>query len=154
MTRKQGHFRCPSTRPWLGKCGSQSDPVSGMLDQTQVMVELPKGFLLGANYVYHQAGTWTPTARINTGLRNDTILIKERDGTDRWENRSLLDLRVQWSARLGGDARLTLIADTLNVFNNDAAQRVRTTRVGSSELGGPRNIVKPRRLQLGAKIQF
>ena len=122
--------------------------------KTQVMVELPKGFLLGANYLYHQAGTWTPTARINTGLRNDTILIKERDGTDRWENRSLLDLRVQWSARLGGDARLTLIADTLNVFNNDAAQRVRTTRVGSSELGGPRNIVKPRRLQLGAKIQF
>jgi hypothetical protein len=81
-------------------------------------------------------------------------LLEEKDGSRRWDNRSLLDLRLQWSVGLSGRARLALFADVFNALNDDEGECVRSTRVSSDLFGEPGCIVLPRRMQLGAKFQF
>ncbi len=124
--------------------------------KTQLLVELPAAFLAGLNYTYASGGTWSRTARVNTGplTGRETLLLEDKDGSLRIDNRSILDLRLQKTFHLTSEARLVLIADGFNVFNSGAGQRIRSTSTASSSLGLPRNIVQPRRLQLGAKLQF
>ncbi|MBW1688194.1 MAG: TonB-dependent receptor [Deltaproteobacteria bacterium] len=123
--------------------------------KTQLMAELPAGFLLGANYTYQSGGNWSRTARISgTNVGRDTVLLEERDGSQRVDSRSMMDLRVQWSAKLVEEASLSVFLDVFNVFNSSAGQSIRSTRVGSPELGLPGYLVLPRRLQVGAKLQF
>ncbi len=130
--------------------------------KTQAFVELGAGFLAGANYVYASGGAWGRTTQADTSIlgagyaggRRETILLEEKDGSRRWENRSLLDLRLQKTFNLGSDASFVLTLDGYNVLNNGSGQRVRSTRVTSSSFGLPTSIVLPRRLQIGARFRF
>ena len=122
----------------------------------QVMKELPANFLVAANYNYQAGGTWTLSGRTRDGNigATETILLEERDGSRRFDARNALDLRLQWTARLGDSAGLSLFLDTFNVFNDDAALRVRSTRAGNARLGADNDIIQPRRLQVGARFTF
>jgi hypothetical protein len=123
--------------------------------KTQLIGELPAGFMVGVNYTYASGGAWARTARIDTGpLGREYILLEERDGSRRRDNRSLLDLRLQWSVGLTEKARVALFADVFNALNDGGAECVRTTRVTSDQFGKPGCIVLPRRLQLGASFRF
>ncbi len=123
--------------------------------KTQVFAELPKGFLVGANYIYQQAGVWARTTRVQVeGLGRENILLEPKDGSRRWDTRSTMDLRLQWTGKLGQYTSVSLFADGYNIFNDNAGQGVQSTGVNSDVLGKPSNIILPRRLQLGAKLQF
>jgi hypothetical protein len=123
--------------------------------KVQAFVELPAGFLVGANYLYQSGGAWAPTRRIQRpGLGRETILLEEKDGSRRWDAMNTLDLRLQWTAKMGKRASLSLFADAYNLTNSDAGTGIWSTRVDNDNFGRIDSIGLPRRLQLGAKLQF
>jgi hypothetical protein len=129
-------------------------PISAKL---QLVYQLPAGFLVGANYNYQQGRPWARQAVLPselTGGLSTTILAERIDGSRRVGSWSLLDLRVQKDFKLGSTARFALLADGMNVFNNDANDGI-GSRVGTSDgFGVPTDFVLPRRLMLGAKLTF
>ncbi len=123
--------------------------------KTQALVELPKGFQAGANFWFQSGGAFAPSVRTPVpGLGRQTILLKEKDGTDRWSKLSTTDLRLSWSGTLGQRARLSLFADAFNIFNSNDPQWVSSTRVTSDFFGRDDGIILPRRVQLGVKLGF
>ncbi len=123
--------------------------------KTQLLFELPAGFLLGANHIYTSGVPWALTARINTGpLGRENILLEERDGSLRFANRNSLDLRLQKDFNLTEKKKVVFFLDVFNVFNNNANEDVLSTQAASDLLGVPSWLIRPRRLQLGGKIVF
>jgi outer membrane receptor protein involved in Fe transport len=123
----------------------------------QLVYQLPAGFLVGANYNYQKGRPWARQAALPlelTGGLSTTILAERIDGSRRVGSWNLLDIRVQKDFKLGQTARFALLADALNLFNNDANDGV-GSRLGTSEnFGTPTDFVLPRRLMLGAKLTF
>jgi hypothetical protein len=123
----------------------------------QLVYELPKGFLVGANYNYQKGRPWGRQVVLPLSLTGDlssTILAESIDGSRRVGSWNLLDIRLQKDFKLGGEARFALFADGLNVFNNDANDGI-GSRLGTSDnFGIPTDFVLPRRLMLGAKLTF
>ena len=123
--------------------------------KTQLLVQLPLNFLVGANHFYSTGFPWALRERISVpGLGRERILLEEKDGNRRGGNRNTVDMRVQWTAHLGQQMNLNLFLDAYNLFNNDAAEGVQSTTASSSVVGLPRRIVLPRRLQVGARFRF
>jgi hypothetical protein len=122
--------------------------------KTQLLVELPAGFMAGANYIYTSGVPWARTTRINTGVARETLNLEERDGSRRLATRKALDLRLQKEFNLSETARVVFFVDGFNVFNNDANEGILSRRADSSLLEVPTNRIRPRRLQLGGKIVF
>ena len=126
--------------------------------KTQLLYEFPKGFLAGANYTFTTGMPWAREARVNSGagVGRERILLEEKDGSLRADSRSVLDLRLQWTARLGDRTRLVFMGDLYNTFNTAASERIASTRVDHPRFGEGRvsHIVRPRLLQLGVKFQF
>jgi len=123
--------------------------------KTQLLVELPAGFLAGANYIYTSGVPWARTASINTGRQGrETILLEERDGSRRLATRKALDVRLQKAFNLSETARLVFFVDAFNVFNNDANEGTLSRRADDPLLDVATNLIRPRRLQLGGKIVF
>jgi outer membrane receptor protein involved in Fe transport len=126
-------------RPWVFK--------------TQLVVELPKGFLVSANYINQSGRPWARTIRTDLGV--PTLLLAEKiDGSRRVPRWNILDTRLQWELGLSQRVRLALFADLLNAFNNDANESVASRETGSDGFGQPTIFLDPRRLMLGAKIRF
>ncbi len=123
----------------------------------QLVYELPKGFLVGANYNYQQGRPWGRQVVVPLSLTNglsSTILAEPIDGSRRVGSWNLLDIRLQKDFKLGANARFALVADGMNVFNHDANDGV-GSRIGTSDnFGIPTDFVLPRRLQLGGKLTF
>ena len=123
----------------------------------QLVYQLPAGFLVGANYNYQKGRPWARQAVLPLELTGDlstTILAEQIDGSRRVGSWNLLDIRLQKDFKLGQTARFALLADGLNVLNNDANDGV-GSRLGTSEnFGIPTDFVLPRRLMLGAKLTF
>jgi hypothetical protein len=124
--------------------------------KTQLLVELPVGFMAGANYTYTIGPPWAREARVDSGpgVGREWVNLEEKDGSRRAGNRSVLDFRFQKTFDLGEKASLLLAVDAYNVFNNGAGECVRSANVASDRFGDPDCIVDPRRLQLGAKFHF
>jgi outer membrane receptor protein involved in Fe transport len=127
--------------------------------KTQLVVNLPWGFLVGANYQFQTGRAWARRARISDpdlGFPNaPEINIEERDGSRRVPNQSLLDMRLQKSFAFGKNVKFQLFADALNLFNSSANEGVLSRFVDVEEdFGVPSDFVFPRRLMLGAKFTF
>ncbi len=122
--------------------------------RTQLVYEAPKGFLIGANYTYQSGRPYARTARV-TGLGLSTTILAEPITGDRsvgsW---NLLDLRLQKSFKLGGNAEFALFGDLLNSFNDDAYESVLDRRGTSDNFAVPSRFLLPRRLMVGAKFRF
>jgi len=125
--------------------------------KTQLVAELPHGFLIGANYLFQSGRAWARRARIpDLGYASAVeINIDERDGSRRVPNQSILDVRAQKSFKLSGDLQFRVFADVLNVFNTGDHQGVLGRRVDVPEtFGVPSDFLLPRRVMLGAKLTF
>jgi outer membrane receptor protein involved in Fe transport len=120
----------------------------------QLVYMLPKGFLVGANFNYQQGRPWSRLIQVPSDLINrSSQILSEPLGDQRVGSWKLLDLRLQKEFG-SGRARFALLADILNVFNNDANDSV-GSRLGTSDSYGLRtDFVLPRRLMLGAKLNF
>ncbi len=122
--------------------------------KNQLVVELPAGFLLGANWTIQSGRPWTRRIRVpGLGLTSE-INADQLDGSRRVAKWNILDLRAQKQFGLGGKANLALFADLLNTFNDDANEDVQSRLGSASNFGEPSRIILPRRLMVGAKLRF
>jgi hypothetical protein len=122
----------------------------------QLVYMLPKGFLVGVNYNYQKGRPWSRTVQLPEDLvnRSSVILAETIDGSRRVGDWSLLDIRLEKDFSLGGRVRLALLADALNLFNDDSYDGI-GSRLGTSDaFGVATDFVYPRRLMLGAKLRF
>ena len=122
--------------------------------RTQLVYELPAGFLVGANYTYQSGRPWARTVRVADLGISTTILAEPITGDRSVGSWNLLDLRLQKSFKLGGTSDIALFADALNTFNNDAYESVLDRRGTSSNFGVSSRFLAPRRLMVGAKFRF
>jgi hypothetical protein len=122
--------------------------------KNQLVVELPAGFLLGANWTIQSGRPWTRRIRVpGLGLTSE-INADLNDGSRRVQKWNVLDLRAQKSFGLGEKADIAVFADALNLLNDDAYEDIQS-RLGTSGIYGyPARYILPRRLMVGAKLRF
>jgi outer membrane receptor protein involved in Fe transport len=126
--------------------------------KAQVVLQLPAGFLVGANYLFQSGRAYARRARIeepDLGFPTaPEINIEQRDGSRRLPSQSVLDMRFQKDFRFGKEARFSVFADALNLFNTGTHQNLLSRIVDSDTFGIPSEFLFPRRLMLGAKFTF
>jgi hypothetical protein len=124
--------------------------------RTQMVYELPHGFLVGANYTYQSGRPYARLIRLEADVlgQTTTILAERITGDRRVASWNALDIRLQKSFEVGRGARIGLFADLLNTFNDDAHENVLDFRGDAPEFETPSKFVLPRRLMLGAKFTF
>ena len=79
-------------------------------------------------------------------------LFIEPRGSQRFDDRPQLDLKLEKQFRFGTDRRLGVTFEGFNLANSDAITS-RTVRSGA-EYFKPRGLVNPRRFRLGAVYRF
>jgi outer membrane receptor protein involved in Fe transport len=126
-------------RPWVFK--------------TQMVYELPAGFLVGANFTYQSGRPWGRIIRTDLGVPA-TLLPEKIDGSRRVPSWKLLDVRLQKEFNLGERVRFGLFADALNLLNDDATESVGAREGNSENFAQPTLFLDPRRLMVGAKFSF
>ena len=124
----------------------------------QAVFQLPWGFLASANVDHHDNAHRFRTRTIPASVAGiaSTIFMQPRGDLGRLPDTTIIDARLQKSFRLGGTARLSLAADALNLFNENAPQAVQSTNVTSAvyQYASPVSFVTPRRFMLSAKFNF
>jgi len=124
--------------------------------KVQLVYELPAGFLVGANYNFQSGRPWARRIRVpDTGLTSE-INAEVKDGSRRVSDWNVLDFRLSKRFNLtgSGDANVTLFADVLNVFNDDANEDLLSRLGTSSSFGVPAQFLLPRRVMVGGKLTF
>lgn len=127
-----------------------------VLAKTQFLyIGLPWDFTVGVDWNYF---TGYPTRRqvrvAATGL-NSRVQTEPRTDDKRFDSVNLFNLRIQKDVQLGeGGARLSLLVNFFNLFNDDAATRFRSDLATSDIFHTPREVLQPRRLMLGVKMAF
>ncbi len=123
--------------------------------KTQLVYQMPKGFLLGLNFRYQSGRPWARQVRVSSlaGI-STTILAEKLDGSRRVDSQSIFDLRFQKDFKLHGEASLAIFADALNLLNDGANEGVASRRADQSSFGVPTVFIAPRRIMLGAKFHF
>jgi hypothetical protein len=135
-------------------------------------VDLPWRILLSGFYQYRTGEYWTPYADFEGLYFNDRtpVYITAR-GSEQYDDRSELDLRLQKEFGLGGDTALALFVDVFNVLDSDKVTEVDTQwgwyvydwedHPGNSFWDGPRSgyqapleIQTPREIRLGVKFSW
>ena len=66
----------------------------------------------------------------------------------------LLDFRIAKQFRFGGDRRFEVVADFLNLLDDDAAQTLITQNFFSPNFDKPATHIDPRRAMFGVKFVF
>jgi hypothetical protein len=134
-------------------------------------VDLPGSFMLAGYYQYQTGEYWTPYVRIRGLYENDrsNVLLTPR-GSEQYDDRSVLDLHLEWFVDLSEDMRLTLMLDGFNVFDSEkvtsVAQRWGDYRYDwrdhpdgsewrpSSSFMQALSIQTPREVRVAAKLSF
>jgi outer membrane receptor protein involved in Fe transport len=128
-------------RPWVGKL--------------QLVYELPKGFLIGANFLHQSGRPWAREVLVSNLTNLQTrILAEPLNGSRRVPNQNVCDIRLQEEIGIGKGVKLALFGDLLNLFNDSANESIGDRLGTSSSFGQPTQFILPRRAMLGAKIEF
>lgn len=126
--------------------------------KVQAVYKLPAGFLASANFSSRSGAHLVRRTRALRDVtlipENRPILLQPRGENGRLDDVTILDMRLQKDVKLGGDVRLSLIADAFNLLNSDTTEGVVTSLVESSSYLFPLQPVNPRRFMLGAKLKF
>ena len=126
--------------------------------KAQLVVNLPVGFLVGANYLFQSGRAYARRGRVtdpDLGFPNaPEINLEERDGNRRLPSQSVLDLRLQKDFGFGKNVKFSVFGDALNIFNTGTYQGLLSRIVDSDTYGVPSDFLFPRRLMLGAKFTF
>ncbi len=125
--------------------------------KAQAVYKLPWDILVSAN-VSSRSGAHLIRQRGASSLTrlNTTLLLQKRGENGRLPSVTFVDARLEKEFKLRPDSglRLALAADVFNLLNEDAPQRVRSSRVDNPTFNWPRDFVLPRRFLLGAKLKF
>jgi outer membrane receptor protein involved in Fe transport len=123
--------------------------------KTQLAYKMPWDMLASANVSSRSGANLIRQAGVSS-LTNltTTVLLQKRGENGRLPSVTFVDLRLEKDVKLQSNVRLGVSADVFNLLNNDAPQRVRSSRVTSSVFNWPRDFVLPRRFMLGAKLKF
>jgi hypothetical protein len=122
--------------------------------KTQIVYQMPYGFLLGANFVHQSGRPWARQARVPDLGIPTTILAEPIDGSRRLPDWNMLDVNLMKEFGLGGQAHLGLFAYALNLTNADFNEDVQSRLGTSSSFGLASGFVFPRRVMLGARLRF
>ncbi len=136
-------------------------------------VDLPWTMVLSGFYQWRSGEYWTPTVRLRGLYYNDrTSAFMVPRGSQQYEDRSTLDLRIEKTFRFGGAKALSLFVDAFNVFDSDTvtavsgrwgdyyydyqdpSDPVSNEWVESSTYQTPLAIQTPREIRLGAKFSW
>ena len=133
-------------------------------------VDLPWKILLSGFYQYRTGEYWTPYVRMRGLYYNDrTSVFLTPRGSQQYDDRDVLDLRLQKDFGLGERMVLGLFVDAFNVFDSDKVTDL-VERWGdyyydytnpgvpdwapSSAFMDPESIQTPREIRLGAKLSW
>jgi hypothetical protein len=123
--------------------------------KTQLVYKLPWDLLVSANVSYRDGANLIRQKGVSSLTRlGSTVLLQKRGTTGRLPSVTFVDARLAKDFKLAKDVRLGFSVDAFNLLNDDAPQRVRSSRVDSSVFNWPRDFVLPRRLLVGAKLKF
>src|SRR6185503_6288210 len=108
------------------------------------------------NFSYRTGGNLARILSVRdlTKLGRSRILGEERGEIGRLPSATLLDMRLQKDLHLGGRTRLSVFADGFNLLNEDAYEANVSDIGTSSSYQLPTGFLLPRRVTLGAKLQF
>ena len=136
-------------------------------------VDLPWTLTLSGFYQWRSGEYWTPYVRLRGLYFNDrsTVFMTPR-GSEQYDDRSTLDLRLEKTIGLGNGMGLSFFVDAFNVLDNDTVTSVAqrwgdyyydyvdptdpeyNEWVQSSTYGTPLTIQTPREIRLGAKFSW
>lgn len=128
--------------------------------KTQLVYQLPAGFLVSANFSYRSGAHLIRRIRLGadvTGIPVDNtnvLILQPRGENGRIESVTFLDARLQKDFKLSEKVKFSVFADALNLLNESATQSVVSTLVTSGAFWFPVDPVDPRRVMLGAKLRF
>jgi Carboxypeptidase regulatory-like domain len=130
-------------------------------------VDLPLNLVASVQYQYMSGMYWQPYVRVsgldyNWHEGRDIKLVPR--GTNQFEARNLIDLRLAWNLRFGKDINLTVQAECFNCTNSstmlDVYNRWGTYRLSrktwsqTSTYGDPYTIENPRQFRAGVRFTF
>lgn len=116
---------------------------------------LPLDFTLGIDWSYYTGYPTLREVRVPATGLSSTVQTEARSDDKRFPSTNLLNVRLQKDFRLGkGDARVSLLANVFNVFNEDATLTFRSNLATSALYHNAATLVHPRRAMLGAKFEF
>ncbi|HJS57596.1 MAG TPA: TonB-dependent receptor [Vicinamibacteria bacterium] len=126
--------------------------------KVQAVYQLPAGFLVSADFAHRNGPHLVRRARVPfdvTGIpEGTTIFLQKRGENGRLGDVTLLNFRLEKDFKLGEKVKVALIADALNLLNENQHEAVQTANVTSGVFWWPFDPVDPRRLMLGAKLKF
>jgi len=122
--------------------------------KTQLIYELPAGFLAGLNFTHQSGRPWARTVRVPDLGITTVILAETLDGSRRVPDWNLLDVNLQKEFGLSGRAKLGLFGYVLNVTNSDIYEDVLDRNGNSDQFAVPSAFIYPRRAMLGARLSF
>jgi outer membrane receptor protein involved in Fe transport len=116
--------------------------------------DLPLGFTLGIDWSYYTGYPTLRQVRVPATGLGSTVMTEPRSDEKRFPTANLLNLRLQKDIRLKGDARLSVLANVFNVFNDDAVLTFRSSLATSALYHQAATLQHPRRAMLGVKFDF
>ncbi len=131
-------------------------------------VDLPAGFQFSGQYTYLSGWYWTPYVRVRgldyNAYTGRSINLTPR-GSQQLPNRSLIDLRLAWIAKITSTFNLIASLECFNCLNSDTVLGVSTRwgdyRLGNSNpwrpastFGEATQIENPREIRAGIRLEF
>ena len=128
----------------------------GMQYKAQGVVRLPLGLQGSLSLDSHENAHRLRTRTIPASIagQSSTILLQPRGDFGRLPKVTIIDARLQKEFPLGRGARLSVVADALNLNNENVPQGVVSASVTSSSYQFPTSFVAPRRFMLSGKFSF
>ena len=120
----------------------------------QFVYELPKGFLIGANFLHQDGRPWGRQVRVTGTTGFPTTILTEQLSDRRVGTWDTLDVRFQKEFHFNKEANVALFVDALNLFNDNANEGIASRRADASTFGYPTRFIFPRRFMVGAKLRF
>jgi hypothetical protein len=115
---------------------------------------LPWNIAVGVDWSYYSGYPTRRQVRVEATNLNSTIQTEPRTDDKRFSSVNMLNIRLEKEIRFGKDARLTVLANLFNAFNDDAVTVYRSDLSTSDIYHAPDEVLPPRRLMLGAKLDF
>jgi outer membrane receptor protein involved in Fe transport len=123
----------------------------------QFVWQLPAGFLFSTNVDHRTGAHRTRTRFLSSALTGgipNYVTLSPRGTVGRLPTFTMVDARIQKDFKLGGNKRISVFADMLNLTNENSPQAVRDSIVGSATYQYPDSFPFPRRVMIGAKAGF
>ena len=117
----------------------------------------PLDILISTNLIYQQGAPRLHFVRVydlNQKPGSYVSIIAEPRGTERFPDQLMVDMRIQKSFNIYKTLKLQLFGDIFNLFNDDTYSAYRDYNLWSTSYNVPMYMPLPRRVQVGAKIQF